>query len=64
MYTDEETNALRFAVKMKIVCFNIVVYTFETKDISIFNLYKILRIKHLANNAIISLHLHNLALRG
>ena len=40
MYRDEETNALRFAVKMKIACFNIVVYTFETKDISIFNLYK------------------------
>ena len=47
MYKDEETNALRFAVKMKIVCFNIVVY--------IFDLYKILRIKHLANKAIISL---------
>ena len=64
MYRDEETNALKLAVKMKIVCFNIVVYTFETKDISIFNLYKILRFKHLANNAIISLQLHNLALRG
>ena len=55
MYKDEETNALRFAVKMKIVCFNIVVYIFETKDISIFDLYKILRIKHLANKAIIIL---------